>query len=1085
MPISYNPATRSWNVVPEKTDYRTDFPENFQTNRSTENPTDKTFEYNPQGYLDTSLPTNLPTNLPINLRTDNPTDAQKKVHSHWDRVCEGPWWRRRCSDVERFKWVPDDAANEQNRRLNEANAAQNAQNYQINLANAQQNAQNAQINADNAARNLQIQQANQAAEQQKQLIEQQNKDNEILNKENEILNKKAEEINKKNASLNQENARLNQENSSLNSFYNNVLQVASRTSGGDYVQQRDSLKNFSPSSSYASDQVASALSSFKDFYRTEKLVRWDSNLGAKPPYGIFDPDYYQSQNPQVAQAYANAIANDDIDITERYGRENYYLQHYTTTGKALGLRGNPAEDTVASNRYVENAPTDADIQTIRDKQLGVNQGTITERLLNVPAVANEWTKARMGDPYWTQMAKEKYLDPNVAEEFSILFRLSERPEDKQIIFQANLGVEEGITELEEAITETVAKKTAGDIRKFGALSQNILKDTIDQMKKVKAEQEVLSFYRGFSGFSEVIDINKELSNSILGDSGVGGILSFTSGGKAEEDLLGALQNVSGMRSNVVYNWQQWFDKTIKEKYGIDYAQFEPLEEKKDIIGAFVKSSQKPFDVQKNKFTEDFLRDAGFSDSEKLTTFLESQGEEGRLILNTIKGDINSESKSLLYPIQSRIEADIKVLDAAKDRGMALSVKLGDKNEMLDIDAQFARDYIDEYLIPRFNTARSMDEFVEYLDVRQEERSPFQTDTLALSDTYQALKALSDKYTESYLGKIRLENPRNFDPNFYFNPSGDKARENAYIEQKRIVEQDWEKAKAGDEYWNTQAYRFGVDINNKAAFARMHFEVKGQGKGFDAAEDIVNAGKIKDFLYQTVVPVLNEKAFESSPAFGEFVTPEEFADEMLRGLDPYNTPDEWKELLQRYGLTDFKGTLEELKQYIVETLRSGSALDIREQIKYLNEKRQRPTQEIIGVTYIERPEDYKDEMAKPTTEIYAVFQKAGYQGTEDEFYENFFPDLDRSEQITLTKAGKDEALKMYSLDLKNPFSSLGTIESFFPEYQKQAEEEAKKESPADAYASYFRLGEDDEEKIEYKSNAGKQFLGEFTSMFKGL
>ena len=266
---------------------------------------------------------------------------------------------------------------------------------------------------------------------------------------------------------------------------------------------------------------------------------------------------------------------------------------------------------------------------------------------------------------------------------------------------------------------------------------------------------------------------------------------------------------------------------------------------------------------------------------------------------------------------------------------------------------------------------------------------------------------------------------------------------------------------------------------------MHFEVVGQGKGFDAAEDIVNAGKVEDFLFSTVVPVLEEKAFEApNPAFGQFITPEEFADEMLRGLDPYNTPDEWKEVLQRYGLSDFAGTVDELKQYIVETLRTGSALDIREQIKYLNEKRQKPTQEILGVTYIQRPEDYKDEMAKPTTELYAIFQGAGYQGTEDEFYDNVFPDLDRSEQVLLTKSGRDDPLKAYGLDLSDPFASLGTIESFFPEDQEAALKEAEKDSPSDPYTSYFRLGDDDED-VEYKSNAGKQFLGEFTSMFKGL
>jgi hypothetical protein len=96
-------------------------------------------------------------------------------------------------------------------------------------------------------------------------------------------------------------------------------------------------------------------------------------------------------------------------------------------------------------------------------------------------------------PTGSQLAKEKYLDPTIADEFSVLFRLSERPEDKQIIFNSNLGVEEGITQLEDAINESIAKKTEFDIKNFAALSQNILKDTIAEMKRVKGEQEMLSF----------------------------------------------------------------------------------------------------------------------------------------------------------------------------------------------------------------------------------------------------------------------------------------------------------------------------------------------------------------------------------------------------------------------------------------------------------------------------------------------------------------------------------------------------------------------------------------------------------------
>ena len=54
-----------------------------------------------------------------------------------------------------------------------------------------------------------------------------------------------------------------------------------------------------------------------------------------------------------------------------------------------------------------------------------------------------------------------------------------------------------------------------------------------------------------------------------------------------------------------------------------------------------------------------------------------------------------------------------------------------------------------------------------------------------------------------------------------------------------------------------------------------------------------------------------------------------------------------------------------------------------------------------------------------------FQTLVTKGTEDEFYENFFPDLDRSEQILVTKSGSDEALKTTGLDFTDPFAAYGT------------------------------------------------------------
>jgi hypothetical protein len=775
--------------------------------------------------------------------------------------------------------------------------------------------------------------------------------------------------------LNTANTATNNSNQVKNAAYDKTVTLANNTKGGDYVSQRDTIRNIQG----LDDQTKNTLENYyKAFYSTEKLQQWDPKLGAKPPYGEFDSSYYKTQSPAAAQQWDSAVANDDIDITQRYGEGGFYLQHYTTQGKPAGLRGNKAETTAAANEYLETPPTDADLQAARTIQLGVDTDTQTDRLLNIPAVASEWEKAKGGDSYWKEQAQEKFLDINKPDEFAALFRLSDRPEDQIIRLNYNANAGYGITELEDALGEAVGEKATVDVKRFGALTQDVLKQTIDEMKKAKAREQEMSMFKGFGAFSEISDINKELSNSILGDSGVGGVLSFMGGGKAQESLEKSLTKVTGVNTNnTVYNWQKWFDETLKTKY---------------------------------------------------------------------------------------------------DENLELGYTTEEAKEQVKIEAGFAKEFVDKYLTPRFDQSKSMDEFVEYLDVRQSEQNPFQT-----QDILNAAKLVADVRAQKYLDDVKATPGRYFDSNFYFSPTGDKAREGAYADQASTVAADWEAAKNGDEYWKSQAYRFGVNIEDKDAFARMHFQVKGQGKGYDPADDILNASKVSDYIYTQILPALKEEALKSGTVFGQFITPEEFADEMLRGLDP-NDKSTWDEVLKRYGLENFKGSIEELKDYVKETLRTGSAQEIRENIKYLNEKRQKPTQEALGVTYIERPEDYKDEGIKGETELYKTFQSAGFKGTEDEFYNDFFPDMDRSEQVLLTKSGKDESLKTTGLDFTDPFASLGTIESFFD--ADKPEETTDKPEPKTN--SYFRIamGEDEDEPTT-KSKSGSAILGEFTSMFKGI
>ena len=322
------------------------------------------------------------------------------------------------------------------------------------------------------------------------------------------------------------------------------------------------------------------------------------------------------------------------------------------------------------------------------------------------------------------------------------------------------------------------------------------------------------------------------------------------------------------------------------------------------------------------------------------------------------------------------------------------------------------------------------------------------------------------------------------------PTGNTAREEGYAAQSQQVNDDWAKAKknANDLVdpdnpslgtWAQQAYRFGSDLTNKDDFARLHFQIIGQGKGYDAAEDILTAGVVKDLIYGEILPALEDEALEAGTVFGQFIKPREFAEEMLEGLDP-DAPEDWEKVLEDLGMEDFTGSLEELKDYIAETLQTGSATDIRRNIKYLNEKREKPTQQNLGITYIQREEDEADDV-KPKTQLYDAFVKAGYSGTEDEFYEKFMPDVNRDDMALLTAAGKGEGFSFDFGDFSDPFASMASIQSFFPD-EDDDQQEDDEEQKSDSDSSFFDLSLD-LDSPSTKSKAAESLLGEFTAGFK--
>ena len=664
---------------------------------------------------------------------------------------------------------------------------------------------------------------------------------------------------------------------------------------------------------------------------TKKVTIWDgSKFGAQPLTGGFDPEYYEGT-----------------------GTGQQAIQKWNEAQQGVNVNGILLPDLDITARYNQ--------ESFLHKYY-TDVGKVSGDRGNAPIDAN-----------LPKTYEEKLTDA-----------------DYQLYRDQVLGLateQNPKTILEGSLGTVLTAKDKQKQQMFGALTQDSLKASLEELKKAKKQESTLSLFRGLPGYDEIFSLNTTLSNSLLGDSGVGGLLSITRNTedvqKSLEKTLGGITGVNTSNS-AVYNWQQWFDNVLLKRY----------------------------------------------------------------------------------------ENGLTIQDPA------------DAKTQYEIDKEFAGKFISNYLKPRFDTSRSMDEFISYMDVTQKEENIFQTQS-----ALDSLRTLADVRAKAYLDGVQGKAALNFNPEFYFNPGENEQRADAYAKQAAEVSGDWEAAKKGDPFWAAEAYRYGIDLNDKAQFAKLHYEVKGAKQGFDAARDVITLKDAQEYIDKSIIPAVAAKEIAlGDTAFLKFVTPEEFADKLIEGVSPSENKEEWLKLLEQFGLKDTGQSVDELKNYIVDALRTGAAKDIRESIKYLNEKKKTPSQEELGVSYIERPEDKKTTTSPNETQLYKVFKDAGYQGSEDEFYTNFMPDVDRSEQVALTKAGAGSGYNFKGLDTSDPFASLMSLGSLFEEPSKTTTPTTTTATSktSSSKSSYFKLFEDEtEDEALKKSKTGQQILGEFTSMFKGF
>ena len=404
---------------------------------------------------------------------------------------------------------------------------------------------------------------------------------------------------------------------SFNKWSDDTIKWAKNTQTGYYKENRQQifdtvtskLDEFVKKGWLTQDEANKTRQTLKDNYGTYYIKEripgiWnpDTDGGLRDPLGMFKSDYYLKEygdTTGLKKSWEDATKlgnpnspydpDNDLDVTARYGTlDNYAHYHYSTEGKASGLRAQEAEVAEEAEAY-KNTVTDEEMNIIRDKMLGLTGTDEYGRVV-------EWG--------------EDILDPNSDETASLL--------------ESTVGSIFGEKDLEQQ-------------DKFATLAQSILLKSVNQLNKEESKTKNINLFKSLPGFSEIYGANKELANSILGDSGIGGYLNLMGKNtkQMQESLEGDFEKITGITNHVAeYNWQKWLDETIEE-----YKNMETIEGKR------VDSEGNPIEydltTDENKlFVQDFIDDyisPRFNKSKSMSEFisyLDVQDEDKQNIFQT-------------------------------------------------------------------------------------------------------------------------------------------------------------------------------------------------------------------------------------------------------------------------------------------------------------------------------------------------------------------------------------------------------------------------------------------------------------------
>ena len=298
------------------------------------------------------------------------------------------------------------------------------------------------------------------------------------------------------------------DNATQNTLFTSLANSFNTSTPGSYKQILESISRSQGATNLSTLIPSGELAKVTNFYVSKNVTTpWNATTqGLNPPAGTFDADYYASQNPNLLTQWSSAetgvtfggITLPDVDITKRYNQNTFLHQHYSTTGKASGLRGNSAQEAASAGTYEETRQglTDAEKQAFRDTVLGIGS-----------------------------TAGKAPIDATI----------------EQIVNQENQN-------------------------KFNYLLQDVLKNTVAEVNKARQQESKYDMYAGMAGFDEIINFKSNLSNSLLGDLGIGGMLSLAGQEEAAKGIEEGVKSLLGTKDSVSYNWQKWFDESLASKY---------------------------------------------------------------------------------------------------------------------------------------------------------------------------------------------------------------------------------------------------------------------------------------------------------------------------------------------------------------------------------------------------------------------------------------------------------------------------------------------------------------------------------------